>query len=947
MHNTLKYINLAVIALLAVSCVEGLDDPYGSSGNYPPVVIPESILAQIPVFESDARSSHRGGLLECEAESWGDDGTVSSRTYAEPDESTFDKKTGEYGEYFQYWSEGDAISLFLTNSNLRYVMGSYTGGERDRGEFVLDGDRTEGSTINTNYYYSVYPYKESTIISPRGKISYEFPSLQHYSGDSYANGENGMVAIEPKDGTDSVLYFQNFCSYLQLRLVATENQTQVVKKITLIANDTDDFISGISEIEIRSRESGPVVTMKQSASNQITLDCGSGVELSNDKTAPTKFWFVLPGDITFTKGFSISVAFADHSYFNKSTQNSIHIERSHIKPMATFEPDDIMVPNEPIRYKYNDPTNTEPFPLANTFFGEGGVVLDVLGQTYDEKTGEWVVLLSGTLKTVGDNSFEGPGPDLEYIKISNGEDSVDINNFAFFNCTADSLVVYSPVNSIGESAFSSSTIKEVNIYSDVNTINTGVASSSVLESIKITGNVGVIDDQAFSGTASLQSINIEGSIGTIGVKAFYGCPVEVFDVGGNIDTIEQQAFCDLDALRHLNIEGNVNIVGEQAFYDCDGMTDIHIHGDIDRIESQAFYRCDRLEKVEILGHLEYIGQEAFTDCDKLKSVDIKEGVDVIGINAFSDCDELEIVHVDGDIQTIDKRAFHDCDKLQSVDIEGNIGIIGEEAFALSDELSSVSIVGNIGTIGQRAFYDCDGLESVEIVGDITTISTGAFSLCDTLKAVNITGDIETIAREAFLSCHILQNVDINGSVNTIDQQVFVGCDSLKTIEIDNVETIGYRAFYGCANLTEVKISGIKYLGMGAFRGCTSLQTITLDSVVTIDDNAFYDCSALTSVIISEYCTMIGEGAFCNAAQLQEVYCYAVNPPFIKTDNDKSSYAFAGVHKDIRIYIPLGSYDAYSDVAYFKGQTFADSSIKAEINWWYQEYDFYLVDMPAN
>ena len=133
--------------------------------------------------------------------------------------------------------------------------------------------------------------------------------------------------------------------------------------------------------------------------------------------------------------------------------------------------------------------------------------------------------------------------------------------------------------------------------------------------------------------------------------------------------------------------------------------------------------------------------------------------------------------------------------------------------------------------------------------------------------------------------------------------------------------------------------------MGAFRDCISLTEISLMSVVTIEDNAFMDCSSLTTAWISSDCTMIGEGAFCNAINLQEVYCYAVYPPFIKTDNYDGSYVFDNVHDDFIIYIPMGSLDDYYlDDEYFEGQEWPDPKIEAEMNWWCEEYEDYLEEV---
>lgn len=641
-----RLIYCALVALIAISCNEN-DEPWNDSSY--PLVIPKTFYAQAPIPDSKTRAA-----WDCTPESWGS----ATRTYAVVDPANA-------SEYFQYWTQGDAISLFFTTQNLKYTLQSYKNGELDYGIFELEGSATQGNRLSTSYYYSVYPYKESTSISKKGVVTYNFPETQHYNGDSYANGENGMIAIEPLE-TDSVLYFQNFCSYLQLRLATDPNETKSVKKITLIANDNSDAMAGIGTIEV---DGVPEVKMKRNAINHITLDCGSGVELSHDANNPSRFWFVLPGDFTFTNGFNVTVIFNDYSYFKQSTSKTIGIERSHIKPMATLKPIGVE-PNDPIRYKYNDISINEPFPFNKTFYGEDGSQLEIVDQIYDEETNEWVVLLSGTLKTIGDNSFQGPGPDIEYIKVNNNDNTpVIVNNFAFYNCTADSVTIYNDVDEINESAFTGSTIKDLNIYGNVTTIKNSAGTGSKIENIKITGEVDTIDEQAFS-----------------------------------------------------------------------------------------------------------------------------------------------------------------------------------------------------------------------------------------------------------------------------------GCTDLKTVNVGNIETIGYRAFYMCSNLEEVNIPGVKYIDMGAFRSCTSLETITLGSVVVIDDNAFMDCSNLTSAVISEHCTMIGEGAFCNATSLQTVYCYAVQPPFIKTDNYNSSYAFDNVHPDICIYIPAGSEDYYLDDEIFEGQTFEDPNIEAEVNWWYEEYYDILVEM---
>ena len=641
-----KFIYYVLIALITISC---------NNKRNAPLDIPASFHAQTPLSSSNSNNLNRTAR-EYQVESW-DDSESNTRTYAvvDPNNSS---------EYFQYWSEGDAISVFFTTANSQYVLQSYK--ELDHGIFELVGEAAEGKEFYDDYFYSVYPYKESTEMYEDGIVVYTFPEIQHYNGDSYANGENGMIAIEPKE-TDEILYFQNFCSYLQLRLVADENESKKVKKITLTANNNNDGIAGLGDIEFY--DGAPMVYMHYGASNKITLDCGNGVELSQDANNPTKFWFVLPGGFTFTEGFTVTITFDNNTYYKQSTKKSIEIKRNHIKPMATLKPNETIA-SGPIRYKYNNININEPYPLKNTFFDENGLPLDIINQVYDETTNEWVVLLSGTLKTIGGNSFESLNPDIEYIKIDNDDESITINDFAFYNCTADYIEISNDIDEIKESAFTGSTIKDLNIYGDVSSIKNSAGTGSNIENINIAGNVTIIEDQAFS-----------------------------------------------------------------------------------------------------------------------------------------------------------------------------------------------------------------------------------------------------------------------------------GCDDLKTLNIENIETIGYRAFYMCSNLEEVNITGAKYLDAGAFRSCTSLKSINLESVIIIEDNAFMDCWSLTSAVISENCTMIGEGAFCNAKNLETVYCYAKNPPFIKTDNSDKSYVFDNTHPDLCIYIPVGSKTYYTNRNYFSNHTYEDDpNIKAKVNWWQQEYRSKLTEM---
>ena len=572
------------------------------------------------------------------------DGKTTLSISLESSRTALGEKVGE--EYPVVWSEGDRIIINGVASSEAAIDPATP----NRATFEILGELSMP-------YYITYPYSEE-FVGTTPKVV--FPAEQVYAEGTFAQNHAPMCGYVAKQGDKVVL--EHLSGVLRFPVKAASNGA-VLEKIVITSTDGIK-LSGEFSVDCEKYS----ISASASATNQITLDCGSGVELSQDEYNPTKFWFVVPGGFTFSEGFNITVIFNDNTYFKKSTTKQIGIERNHIKPMAPFKPEGIK-PNGPIRYKYNSGNKEEAFSLKNTFYAEDGSALDIVDQVYDEETGEWVVLLSGILKTIGGNSFNESGSDIEYIKVDNNDESVKVDGFAFYNCTADDLIILNDVDEINESAFTGSTITDLNISGDVTTIKNSAGTGSSIENINITGSAKIIEDQAFS-----------------------------------------------------------------------------------------------------------------------------------------------------------------------------------------------------------------------------------------------------------------------------------GCGDLQTININNVETIGYRAFYKCGSLTGVNVPGVKYVEAGAFRECSNLETITLDSVVEIDDNAFMDCSKLTSVVISENCTMIGEGAFCNAINLQEVYCYAVNPPFIKTDNRDGSYVFDNVHPDICVYIPMGSWDIYTDDEYFVGHDYEDPNIDAETNWWYEEYEDYLYEI---
>ncbi|MBE6303156.1 MAG: T9SS type A sorting domain-containing protein [Bacteroidales bacterium] len=96
-------------------------------------------------------------------------------------------------------------------------------------------------------------------------------------------------------------------------------------------------------------------------------------------------------------------------------------------------------------------------------------------------------------------------------------------------------------------------------------------------------------------------------------------------------------------------------------------------------------------------------------------------------------------------------------------------------------------------------------------------------------------------------------------------------------------SIGKNAFYGCG-LTNIKIP---------------------NSVTSIGSSAFSGCTSLTNVIIGNSVTSVGSGAFSGCTVLNEINCYAIEPPKLGYD------VFYNIYPNAILKVPLESFELYS------------------------------------
>lgn len=280
-----KFFYCAIAALMAVGCAQ-----HDESDQIlrPAVNAPETLYAEAEAPES--------------------------RTYVEDERSL-------------RWTSGDEISYFPAvafNMQYRYEGES---GSNNASFTKVTSDPVTGTALSCNY--AVYPYAAGTAVSDEGIISLTLPAEQAYGENSFGEGANTMVCAT-KNADDAVLRFKNVGGYLKIKLYGED---VTVQSVTLQGKNNEK-IAGAATVTA-AYGADPEVTMADTATTTVTINCNEGVTLSTDAENPTAFWFVLP-EVTFSNGFTITVTDINGGTFEKSTSNPFTIDRNMIQPMKAL-----------------------------------------------------------------------------------------------------------------------------------------------------------------------------------------------------------------------------------------------------------------------------------------------------------------------------------------------------------------------------------------------------------------------------------------------------------------------------------------------------------------------------------------------------------------------------------------------------------------------------------
>lgn len=224
------------------------------------------------------------------------------------------------------WSEGDQVVAFMKSSygHKYQLISSFAG--KTYADFSIvssgSGNLSAGTEWDHNVVY--YPYSDAVEAEKSGDnyiLDVVLPAEQTYAPESFGEGSMAMVAVSE----DNNITFRNVLGGMKLQLKGT----QTVTAITLQGNNSEK-LSGAATVTAYTDETKPAITMSDGASTSVTLNCGSGVQLS--ESTATEFIIALP-PVLFSKGFTVTVTDSDSKTYTVETDKANTVLRSSLLTM--------------------------------------------------------------------------------------------------------------------------------------------------------------------------------------------------------------------------------------------------------------------------------------------------------------------------------------------------------------------------------------------------------------------------------------------------------------------------------------------------------------------------------------------------------------------------------------------------------------------------------------
>jgi uncharacterized repeat protein (TIGR02543 family) len=405
--------------------------------------------------------------------------------------------------------------------------------------------------------------------------------------------------------------------------------------------------------------------------------------------------------------------------------------------------------------------------------------------------------------------------------------------------------------------------------------------------------------------------------------------VEIGDMTFTVAAIGNNAFRDCRYIESVTLLESLQSIGDYAFYYCRNIKSVTLPENLQSIGSSAFSGCSNLESVTFPENLQSIGSFSFSSCSELALMTLPENLQSIGSSAFSGCSNLESVTLPENLQSIWSSAFS-YSGLKSIEIPDSVTNFGSEVFEYCGSLENV-VIGNGVTQLNSTFYGCTSLTEITIPLSVKNIGYRSFYNCSSLEEITIPSSVENIVSGAFYNCGSLETIIFEGvtppAIVTDNTSVFDGCDKLSIIKVPTGKASSYQSVLMGAGLSATVmednstlkitgsfvVDGITYkalpsssptvqVGNGVVAAVprTHAGIVEIPEMVSIDgvtfmvtaigNSSFKFCSDITSVSMPSSVTSIGQYAFQNSSNSENM-SKLVSVDFSENLQSIGDYAF--------------------------------------------------------
>ena len=267
---------------------------------------------------------------------------------------------------------------------------------------------------------------------------------------------------------------------------------------------------------------------------------------------------------------------------------------------------------------------------------------------------------------------------------------------------------------------------------------------------------------------------------------------------------------------------------------------------VKEISDYAFYGMSNLKTVEFANGsvLEGVGVGSFMNCKTLTGIVLPDTVKEIEMGAFSGCSAITSFVVGKEVTSLGAGSFIGCDKLTEISVEAGNTVYSSQDGILFSEQGTMLVVYPQGRAG------------VSYTVPSQVIEIGAYAFVGNSKLQSINLNQAVMIREGGLAnCSALTTITAN-SLKYVEVGALDGTAWFKN-QTDDQVILGEVLLSYQGEATTVSLQNVSSIAPYAFAENTNLQTLTIDDPLhNIGDGAFYQCENLQNLYIKNINEMV-------------------------------------------------------------------------------------------